>query len=113
MDAPLPLPKVSKQLIVFDFDWSLADQDSDRWVHEALCPRLRKKLKQLKPTIQFTDLCAMLLRELHDVEGKSQKDVEEVMRQIPFVSRPTALVPRQAAVDPLQTLCSLAHSTRQ
>lgn len=86
VDAPKPLPAVKKQLIVFDFDWSLADQDSDRWVHEALCPRLRRKMKALKPTMQFTDLCAMLLRELHDVEGKGEEDVKAAMRLMPFVS---------------------------
>lgn len=43
-------------------------------------------MKQLKPTMQFTDLCAMLLRELHDVEGKSQQDVVQAMQQMPFVS---------------------------
>ncbi|PWN22833.1 hypothetical protein BCV69DRAFT_280441 [Microstroma glucosiphilum] len=83
-DAPNPLPPVKKQLIVFDFDWSLADQDSDRWVHEALCPRLRRKMKELKPTMQFTDLCAMLLRELHDVEGKTEEEIKAAMRLMPF-----------------------------
>ena len=35
-DPPLDfdaLPSVSSQLVVFDFDWSLADHDTDRWIH--------------------------------------------------------------------------------
>ncbi|PWN28176.1 hypothetical protein BDZ90DRAFT_231934 [Jaminaea rosea] len=83
-EAAYPLPPVKKQLIVFDFDWSLADQDSDRWVHEALCPRLRRKMKSLKSSVQFTDLCAQLLVELHEVEGKSREEIEEAMRAMPF-----------------------------
>jgi len=58
-DPPLdfaPLPAVSSQLVVFDFDWSLADQDTDRWVHEVLSPRLRIEFVQKKPTMQFTDM---------------------------------------------------------
>ncbi|EPQ29326.1 uncharacterized protein PFL1_03081 [Pseudozyma flocculosa PF-1] len=82
--APSPLPKVAKQLIVFDFDWSLADQDTDRYVHEVLSPRLRAKLKQLKSSVQFTDLCSQLLVELHEVEGKSKDDVLNALRMLPM-----------------------------
>jgi len=31
---------VQTQLVVFDFDWSFADQDTDRWVLEVLAPDL-------------------------------------------------------------------------
>ncbi|KAF8904457.1 phosphatase phospho-type [Gymnopilus junonius] len=54
-----------KQLIVFDFDWSMADQDTDRWVFEVLAPDLRRKMKTLKDEIQWTDLVAQSLREAH------------------------------------------------
>lgn len=43
-------------------------------------------MKQLKPSMQFTDLCAMLLRELHEVEGKGEEEVREAMKLMPFVS---------------------------
>lgn len=36
--------------------------------------------------MQFTDLCAQLLRELHEVEGKSEEDIRSAMRTLPFVS---------------------------
>lgn len=58
-DPPLdfdPLPPAGRQLVVFDFDWSLADQDTDRWVHEVLSPRLRIEFCRLKPQMQFTDM---------------------------------------------------------
>ncbi len=45
-----------RRLIVFDFDWSMADQDSDRWIFEVLAPDLRRKMKTLKDDIQWTDL---------------------------------------------------------
>ncbi len=35
---------------------SLADQDTDRWVHETLAPHLRVRMKSLKSKVQFTDL---------------------------------------------------------
>ncbi len=37
-----------KQLIVFDFDWSFVDQDTDRWVFEVLSTELRRKLQDRK-----------------------------------------------------------------
>ncbi|CCM01144.1 uncharacterized protein FIBRA_03192 [Fibroporia radiculosa] len=47
---------IKRQLVVFDFDWSLVDQDSDRWIFEVLCPELRRKLNDLKREVQWTDL---------------------------------------------------------
>lgn len=58
-DPPLDfsaLPAVDRQAVVFDFDWSLADQDTDRWIHEVLSPRLREEFVRRKPTMQFTDM---------------------------------------------------------
>jgi hypothetical protein len=40
---------------------SLADQDSDRWVLEVLAPDLRRKMKSLKETVQWTDLVCVSL----------------------------------------------------
>lgn len=31
-----------KNLIVFDFDWSFVDQDTDRWVLEVLSTKARR-----------------------------------------------------------------------
>lgn len=78
-----PLVPVKRQLVVFDFDWSLADQDTDRWVHESLAPHLRRRMKSLMPHMQFTDLCAMMLRELW-AEGKTPEEIKEAMRGLPF-----------------------------
>ena len=46
---------VNRQLVVFDFDWSLADQDTDRWIFEVLAPDLRRKMRRDKDTVQWTD----------------------------------------------------------
>jgi pyridoxal phosphate phosphatase PHOSPHO2 len=55
--APMSLKTpVARQLIVFDFDWSLADQDSDRWVLEVLAPDLRRQMKDNADGVQWTDL---------------------------------------------------------
>lgn len=40
--------RMSKQLIVFDFDWSFVDQDTDRWVFEVLSTELRRLLQSRK-----------------------------------------------------------------
>lgn len=37
-----------KQLIVYDFDWSFVDQDTDRWVFEVLSTPLRRVLEDRK-----------------------------------------------------------------
>jgi len=61
-------------LVVFDFDWyslyvivagvlalivsvrSMADQDTDRYVFEVNAIDLRRKMKDLEDTVQWTDL---------------------------------------------------------
>ncbi|KAI0789117.1 phosphatase phospho-type [Abortiporus biennis] len=74
---------IEKQLIVFDFDWSLADQDSDRWIFEVLAPELRRKMKNLKEEVQWTDLVAMSLRELHS-KGGTREQIEGALKIMPF-----------------------------
>ncbi|KAI0930478.1 hypothetical protein AcW1_009148 [Taiwanofungus camphoratus] len=74
---------IERQLVVFDFDWSLADQDSDRWVFEVLAPELRRKMKTLKKDVQWTDLVASSLRELH-AKGGTRDDIEGALRKMPF-----------------------------
>ena len=44
---------VSSLIYVFR---SLADQDTDRWVFEVLAPHLRRRMKNLKDEVQWTDL---------------------------------------------------------
>lgn len=39
---------MSKTLIVFDFDWSFVDQDTDRWVFEVLSTKHRRLLQDRK-----------------------------------------------------------------
>ncbi|CEH16407.1 hypothetical protein PFL1_03081 [Ceraceosorus bombacis] len=82
-DVTARLPKVASQLIVYDFDWSLADQDTDRWVHEVHAPDLRRRIKERDGTVQFTDLCAGLLRELHG-RGITPDQIKDAMRVMPF-----------------------------
>jgi len=77
--------QVEQQLIVFDFDWSLGDQDSDRWIFEVLAPDIRRKLKDLnrKENAEWTDLVALGLRELHE-RGSTREDIEGALRSMPF-----------------------------
>ncbi|KAK0454976.1 phosphatase phospho-type [Armillaria borealis] len=72
-----------RRLIVFDFDWSMADQDSDRWIFEVLAPDLRRKMKTLKDDIQWTDLVSQSLREAH-ARGITREQIEDALRIMPF-----------------------------
>ncbi|EGG02282.1 uncharacterized protein MELLADRAFT_110299 [Melampsora larici-populina 98AG31] len=66
-------PRKPTQLVVFDFDWSLVDQDTDRYLFEVLDPDLRMRLELQKDTVQWTDNVAECLRLLHQSGvGKDQ-----------------------------------------
>jgi hypothetical protein len=47
-DSPYKTMSTPTQLIIFDFDWSMVDQDTDRWVLEVLSTKLRRKLQTIK-----------------------------------------------------------------
>ncbi|KAJ1683058.1 hypothetical protein LUZ63_021719 [Rhynchospora breviuscula] len=109
--APVPLPSVGKQLIVFDFDWSLVDQDTDRWVHEVLCPELRAELQRRKKGEQFTDLCADLLLKLHARAAVTPDELRDALRLLPFhpgVKRAISTLKQTA--QPNTTLFLLSNS---
>lgn len=74
---------IHRQLVVFDFDWSLADQDSDRWIFEVLAPDIRRKMKTEHAEIQWTDLVSKSLREAH-ARGITRDDIEHALEIMPF-----------------------------
>lgn len=76
-----------KQLIVFDFDWSFVDQDTDRYVLEVLSTRLRRKLQTIKAGgSQCTpDVVAECMIDLWE-EGKTREDIENSLKLLPLVS---------------------------
>ncbi|KAL8292277.1 hypothetical protein RQP46_001743 [Phenoliferia psychrophenolica] len=73
---------VKTQLVVFDFDWSFADQDTDRYVFEVLAPALRKSLRAAKTTTQWTDNVANHLVELHKL-GTTREELEGALKGLP------------------------------
>ncbi|KAE8539463.1 hypothetical protein D1P53_004564 [Cryptococcus gattii VGV] len=78
---------MSKQLIVFDFDWSFVDQDTDRWVFEVLSTELRRLLQSRKSAgtgMQCTpDVVNDTMKDLY-VKGFKKEDVLEALRILPF-----------------------------
>ncbi|KAK1233175.1 hypothetical protein PQX77_003711 [Marasmius sp. AFHP31] len=74
---------VEKQLVVFDFDWSMVDQDTDRWIFEVLAPEIRRKMEDQEDKVQWTDLVAQSLREGHG-KGIKREDIEGALRSIPY-----------------------------
>jgi hypothetical protein len=50
-------------LIVFDFDWSMVDQDTDRWIFEVLDIQIRRQMEDLEKKMQWTDIVSVLLRQ--------------------------------------------------
>ncbi|KAH9820577.1 phosphatase phospho-type [Melampsora americana] len=64
------------QLVVFDFDWSLVDQDTDRYLFEVLDPDLRMRLELQKESIQWTDNVAECLRLLYQSGVKKDQIIQ-------------------------------------
>ncbi|KAK4057259.1 hypothetical protein OIO90_001756 [Microbotryomycetes sp. JL221] len=73
---------IKTQLVVFDFDWSFADQDTDRYVLEVLDPELRFSLRDHKQTTQWTDNVALHLRKLHE-RGGTKEQIISTLQGLP------------------------------
>lgn len=121
MPAPAPFPRVKRQLLVSDFDESMADADSDRWTFEVLSPRLRRQFDDLSHAplaerMQFTDLCAHLLEKLHIEEGKGEQDVRAAQRQLymhPAMVRGFRAMRDAKADTETQTTCFLLSNSNE
>ncbi|KAJ3519774.1 hypothetical protein NMY22_g13045 [Coprinellus aureogranulatus] len=100
---------VKKQLVVFDFDWSMADQDTDRWIFEVLAPDLRRKMKTLKDEIQWTDLVAQSLREAHG-RGIKREQIQNALRIMPFHPAMARGVDKLKTQDDRTTFLCLSNS---
>ncbi|QRW21446.1 2,3-diketo-5-methylthio-1-phosphopentane phosphatase [Rhizoctonia solani] len=77
------MPEVKSQLVVYDFDWSMVDQDTDRYVLEVLSPKLRRKLEDDHGKTEWTDLLAGVMHDLHD-EGATREQIEHALITLPY-----------------------------
>jgi len=72
-----------KNLVIFDFDWSMTDQDTDRWVFEVLAPKIRREMENVEKSMQWTDIVALSLREAH-AKGITKEQILDALRIMPF-----------------------------
>ncbi|KAL1918992.1 uncharacterized protein VTP21DRAFT_2373 [Calcarisporiella thermophila] len=72
-------------LVVYDFDWSMVDEDTDHWVFKCLDNELSKRQIALEtsPYQQWTDLQHELLGELYN-RGFTERDIEAALKTIPM-----------------------------
>ncbi|KAF8635195.1 hypothetical protein AX17_003971 [Amanita inopinata Kibby_2008] len=82
----------------------MADQDTDRWIFEVLAPDIRRKMKNLKDDIQWTDLVAQSLREAHQ-RSISREQIENALRIMPFHPAMVRAVRNLQAVGNTTFLC--------
>ncbi|KAK2464235.1 hypothetical protein APHAL10511_003692 [Amanita phalloides] len=74
---------MASQLVIFDFDWSMADQDTDRWIFEVLAIDIRREIENLERQVQWTDLVAQSLRKAHE-RNITREQIENALRIMPF-----------------------------
>ncbi|KAL3644342.1 hypothetical protein CASFOL_012274 [Castilleja foliolosa] len=68
-------------VIIFDFDRTLIEDDSDRWVLTNM--GLNPLFNQLRPTLPWNPLMDRMLEELH-IQGRSVDDIAECLKQVPL-----------------------------
>ncbi|KFK41741.1 hypothetical protein AALP_AA2G166400 [Arabis alpina] len=71
-------------VVVFDFDKTIIDVDSDNWVIDEL--GFTDLFNQLLPTMPWNTLMDRMMKELHD-QGKTIEEIKQVLRTIPIHPR--------------------------
>ncbi|GJS60389.1 inorganic pyrophosphatase 2-like protein [Tanacetum coccineum] len=71
-------------VVIFDFDKTIIDIDSDNWVVDEL--GATDLFNQLLPTMPWNSVMDKMMNELHS-QGKSIEDIEEVLKRIPIHPR--------------------------
>ncbi|KAM7483825.1 hypothetical protein LguiB_008408 [Lonicera macranthoides] len=71
-------------VVIFDFDKTIIDLDSDNWVVDEL--GFTDLFNQLLPTMPWNSLMDRMMKEIHS-NGKSIEDIEEVLKRVPIHPR--------------------------
>ncbi|KAF9917513.1 putative phosphatase phospho1 [Lobosporangium transversale] len=79
----MPTSIISKRLVVFDFDWTLIETDSDYWIAEHFGQEFAQQQQDLFDKVQWTDLQDLLLGQMHQ-RGVTRQDLEKSLKEIPF-----------------------------
>lgn len=75
---------MSGLVVIFDFDKTIIDIDSDNWVVDEL--GATDTFNELLPTMPWNSMMDKMMAELH-LRGKSVEDIEEVLKRIPIHPR--------------------------
>nr|GEY64622.1 putative phosphatase [Tanacetum cinerariifolium] len=75
---------MSNIMVVFDFDKTIIDIDSDNWVVDEL--GATGLFNQLLPTMPWNSVMDKMMDELH-IQGKTIKDLEQVLNRVPIHPR--------------------------
>ncbi|XP_065848478.1 thiamine phosphate phosphatase-like protein [Euphorbia lathyris] len=76
-------------VVVFDFDRTLIDDDTDRWVVTRM--GLTSLFNQLRPTLPWNSLMDRMMKELHS-RGKTADDIAQCLNQMPLHPRVTEAI---------------------
>ncbi|XP_065869213.1 inorganic pyrophosphatase 2-like [Euphorbia lathyris] len=75
---------MAETVVIFDFDKTIIDVDSDNWVIDEL--GFTDLFNQLLPTMPWNSLMDKMMEEIHS-NGKTIEDIVEVLKRIPIHPR--------------------------
>ncbi|XP_008656629.1 thiamine phosphate phosphatase-like protein [Zea mays] len=90
--ASAPAPAV---VVVFDFDRTIIDWDSDEWVITKL--GAADAFQRLLPTMRWNPLMDRMMAELH-ARGKTPEDIRDCLRSAPLDTHVVSAIKRAAAL---------------
>ncbi|KAI3956906.1 hypothetical protein MKX01_000940, partial [Papaver californicum] len=68
-------------VVVFDFDRTIIDKDSDRWVIDHF--GITNLFIQLYPSLPWNSLVDRMIQEIHS-QGRTIEDISECLKEVPL-----------------------------
>ena len=71
-------------VVIFDFDWSLVNENTDTYIFDVLAPQLVPDLNRLRQEMQWTQLMDLMVKRMQVEFGITKHMVADCLRKIPY-----------------------------
>ena len=76
----------NKISVIFDFDWSLIDENSDTYIAQQLDEQVYDKIKDFRKELNWTEVMQEVVSLLNE-KGHGEEEFHNCFKEIPLVKK--------------------------
>ena len=73
-----------KKIVIFDFDWSFVNENTDVYIFKQLCPKLITEIEAQRDVLDWTSLMDHIVGKMIKEEGVNIEDMSKCLRRVPY-----------------------------